>query len=179
VTTSIEMPAPDSVEAEGRRSPALDSLDVEGYKSIRAAKIDLGPINVLIGANGSGKSNLVGLFGLLADLAEGRLQLHVARQGGANAIFHFGLKRTSELRIALRFGLGGYEAVFVPRAGDAIVFKDETTLAWMPASTSSNATPFGPQIACGWELGIKRPSYPGIRSAWLTRSKTRGASWTR
>jgi predicted ATPase len=144
VTTSIKMPAPDSVEAEGQKSPALDSLEVEGYKSIRSAKIDLGAINVLIGANGSGKSNLVGLFGLLADLAEGRLQLHIARQGGASAIFHFGLKRTSELRIALRFGLGGYEAVLVPRAGDAIVFKDETTLAWTPASTSSHATPSSP-----------------------------------
>jgi predicted ATPase len=143
VTTSIEMPALDSVEAEGQKSPALDSLEVEGYKSIRSAKIDLGTINVLIGANGSGKSNLVGLFGLLADLADGRLQLHIARQGGANAIFHFGVKRTSELRVALRFGLQGYEAVFVPRAGDAIVFKDEATLAWMPAFASSTATPPG------------------------------------
>ncbi len=144
MTTSIEMPALDSVEAEGQKSPALDSLEVEGYKSIRSAKIDLGAINVLIGANGSGKSNLLGLFSLLADLAEGRLQLHVARQGGANAILHFGLKRTSELRIAMRFGLHGYEAVFVPRAGDAIVFKDEATLAWTPASASSNSTSPGP-----------------------------------
>lgn len=135
----MEMPALDSVEAEGQKSPALDSLEVEGYRSIRSAEIHLGPINVLIGANGSGKSNLVGLFGLLADLAEGRLQLHVARQGGANAVFHFGTKRTSELRIALRFGLHGYEAVFVPKAGDTIVFKDEATLAWPPASTSSDS----------------------------------------
>jgi hypothetical protein len=58
VTTSIEMPAPHSVEAEGQKSPALDSLDVDGYKSIRSAKIDLGPINVLIGANTLMKARL-------------------------------------------------------------------------------------------------------------------------
>ena len=39
MTTSIEVPALDSVEAEGQKSPALDSLEVEGYKSIRSAKI--------------------------------------------------------------------------------------------------------------------------------------------
>jgi predicted ATPase len=140
MTTSIEMPAPDSIGAEGQKSPALDSIEVEGYKSIRAAKIDLGAINVLIGANGSGKSNLVGVFSLLADLADDRLQLHIARQGGANAIFHFGLKRTSELKIALRFGLEGYEAVFVPAAGDTVLFRDETLLAWPSASSSSDPT---------------------------------------
>jgi predicted ATPase len=140
VTTSVEMPALDSVDAEGKKSPALDSIDVEGYKSIRAAKIDLGAINVLIGANGSGKSNLVGLFDLLADLADHRLQLHIARQGGANAILHFGIKTTSELRLALRFGLEGYEADLIPVAGDTILFRYETVLAWPSASSASDPT---------------------------------------
>jgi predicted ATPase len=112
--------------------PALDSIEVEGYKSIRSAKIDLGAVNVLIGANGAGKSNLLGLFGLLADLADRRLQLHVGLQGGADAILHFGRKKTSALRIALRFGLHGYEAVLVPGAGDALVFEHEEPVSWEP-----------------------------------------------
>jgi hypothetical protein len=116
------MPALDSVDAEGQKSPALHSLEVEGYKSIRSAKIDLGAINVLIGANGSGKSNLVGLFSLLADLADHRLQLHIARQGGADAILHFGRKMTSRLRISLSFAPLEYEAILVPSAGDTLVF---------------------------------------------------------
>lgn len=110
--------------------PALDTIEVEGYKSIRSAKIGLGAINVLIGANGAGKSNLVGLFGLLADLADRRLQFHVARQGGADAILHFGRKKTPSLRIGLRFGLHGYEAVLVPSAGDTLVAEHETALSW-------------------------------------------------
>jgi len=108
---------------------ALDSIEVEGYKSIRSAKVDLGAVNVLIGANGAGKSNLLGLFGLLADLADRRLQLHVGLQGGANAILHFGRKKTPSLRISLRFGLHGYEALLVPTTDDTLVFEHE-----MPSS---------------------------------------------
>lgn len=160
MTTSIEMPALDSVEAEGQKSPALDSLEVEGYKSIRSAKIDLGAINVLIGANGSGKSNLVGVFSLLADLADNRLQLHIARQGGANAILHFGLKRTSELRLALRFGLDGYEADLIPVAGDTILFRYETVLVWPPASSSSDPTQASQPRRLGLGTGHKETELP-------------------
>lgn len=113
----------------------IESLEIEGYKSIRKAEIRLGPINVLIGANGSGKSNLLGVFGLLADLVDQRLQLHIGRQGGADAILHFGRKRTDALGVSLRFGLHGYEARLVPAAGDTLVFERET------AATSDPTTP--------------------------------------
>jgi len=107
-------------------------MDVEGYKSIRSAKIELGAINVLIGANGAGKSNLLGLFGLLADLADKRLQLHIALQGGADAVLHFGRKKTPSLRIALRFGPYGYESTLVPSVADTLVFEQEMALSWDP-----------------------------------------------
>lgn len=116
---------------------ALDAIEVDGYKSIRSGRIELGRINVLIGANGTGKSNLLGLFGMLADLADERLQLHIGRQGGADAILHFGRKKTRELRICLRLGLEGYEAVLVPGAGDTLVFDREATLAWSKTSLYS------------------------------------------
>jgi predicted ATP-dependent endonuclease of OLD family len=38
----------------------IESIEIAGYKSIRSATIPLGALNVLIGANGSGKSNLLG-----------------------------------------------------------------------------------------------------------------------
>ena len=112
--------------------PALDSIEVDGYKSIRSEKLELGPINVLIGANGAGKSNLLSLFALLADLADRRLQLHVALQGGADAMLHFGRKATSSLRISLYFGLHGYEAMLVPSSTDTLVFERETAFSYEP-----------------------------------------------
>jgi predicted ATPase len=44
----------------------IKKLTIEGYKSIRKLEdFPLGALNVLIGANGAGKSNFVGFFRLL------------------------------------------------------------------------------------------------------------------
>jgi predicted ATPase len=41
----------------------LDYITVKGFRSIKSIeKLELGPLTVLIGANGSGKSNFVGVF---------------------------------------------------------------------------------------------------------------------
>ncbi len=37
----------------------MDYIEISGYKSIKSERIDLAPINLLIGANGSGKSNFI------------------------------------------------------------------------------------------------------------------------
>ncbi len=51
--------------------PSVSSLTVTGYKSIRALRdFHLTSLNVLIGANGSGKSNFIGLFRLLNSMYE-------------------------------------------------------------------------------------------------------------
>ena len=44
----------------------LDHISVRGFKSIASIEaLKLGPINVIIGANGSGKSNFIGVFSFL------------------------------------------------------------------------------------------------------------------
>ena len=123
--------------------PGLDSIAVEGYKSIRSAKIELGAVNVLIGANGAGKSNLLGLFGLLADLVDQRLQLHIARQGGADALLHFGRKQTKSLEVALRLGHLDYHAILVPAVGDTLVFGHEMPSSWDPEDFTQRKGPIG------------------------------------
>ena len=40
----------------------LERIKIEGFRSIRALDLELGPINILIGANGSGKSNFLSFF---------------------------------------------------------------------------------------------------------------------
>lgn len=121
--------------------PHLDAIEVEGYKSIRSAAIALGAVNVLIGANGTGKSNLLGFFGLLADLADRRLQLHVARKGGADAMLHFGRKTTPAFRFILVFGAHGYHASLVPTADDTLVFEGELPTSFEPPERTSPPPP--------------------------------------
>ena|SRR5690554_366476 len=50
----------------------------------------LSNLNVLIGANGSGKSNFVAYFHMLSELVEGRLQVWVSKQGGADRVLKLG-----------------------------------------------------------------------------------------
>lgn len=70
----------------------IDHITIEGYKSIRKARIDIKPINILIGANGSGKSNLLSFFNFLSALYEQRLQEYVALQGGEDKFLFCGKK---------------------------------------------------------------------------------------
>lgn len=104
---------------------SLDRIEIEGYRSIKKLKLRLKAINILIGANGAGKSNLVGAFGLLGDLVDGKLQLHVGRQGGANALLHFGVKKTKTLRIKVSFGANAYEVALQPATKDRLIFASE------------------------------------------------------
>lgn len=84
----------------------ISSLSIEGYKSIKSLKdFPLRSLNVLIGANGVGKSNFVTFFGMLSELAEQRLQVWVQKQGGAERVLSFGLKETPELSASISFGL--------------------------------------------------------------------------
>lgn len=51
----------------------LNTIKVESFKSLEKVEIDLGLVNVFIGANGSGKSNLLEAIGVLGAAANGRV----------------------------------------------------------------------------------------------------------
>jgi predicted ATPase len=81
--------------------PYLKAITVSGFKSIRDATVELGDINVLIGANGAGKSNLLQLFLFLRRLAEGNLFLLeevivMEREGSATVSERLDTKRVGE-----------------------------------------------------------------------------------
>ncbi len=89
---------------------ALDFIFIKGFKSIASIEwLPLRPINILIGANGSGKSNFIGAFAFLHAIREGRLQHYVAAAGGADRILHFGSKTTQEVAFHLSFATGMYQ----------------------------------------------------------------------
>lgn len=106
----------------------LDKLKLTGFKTIRQLELDLNSLNILIGANGAGKSNLITLFRLLNQMVEGNFQLFVRQQGGADAWLHFGRKQTEQIHIELRFGKNEYHVTWVPTLDDRLIFADETTV---------------------------------------------------
>lgn len=105
----------------------LDKLILKGYKSIKSVEIEFGSINILIGANGAGKSNFIGFFNFMRKLIEKELELTVAQMGGANKVLYFGTKVTQELYFDLHFAPNRYKAVLMPTANDKLVFKEEKT----------------------------------------------------
>lgn len=94
-------------DAKQRASGPLDWITIEGFRSIAGIeKLELRPINVLIGANGSGKSNFINAFSLLRSCAEDRLDNFVVRTGGADRNLFFGAKTTPQIHVEASFGDG-------------------------------------------------------------------------
>lgn len=60
----------------------LSTFKVEGFKSLHEASVDLGAFNVFIGANGSGKSNLLEAIGVMGAAAFGSVEPETLRYRG-------------------------------------------------------------------------------------------------
>ncbi|MDX2138691.1 MAG: AAA family ATPase [Chloroflexota bacterium] len=111
---------------------ALKSMGVKGFKSIRELEFEVRDLNVLIGANGSGKSNFIQLFALLNAIIEQRLGAYSA-QAGAENLLYFGSKQTSSIHLDLRFDgqrlslENGYSCTLVANDEDKLTFQREYT----------------------------------------------------
>lgn len=61
----------------------IEKFSVRGFKSLEDVDVDLGVVNVFIGANGSGKTNLLEALGMMSAAAAGRVDDEaISRRGG-------------------------------------------------------------------------------------------------
>ncbi|MGB0982989.1 MAG: AAA family ATPase [Saprospiraceae bacterium] len=81
----------------------INKIQIENFKSIRKMDLKLHQINVLIGANGVGKSNFIGFFKLLKNIYEDNLERYVAEEGGADNLLYQGLKVSDSLGCTIQF----------------------------------------------------------------------------
>jgi predicted ATPase len=104
----------------------IDKITLKGFKSIRSLEdFPLRPLNILIGANGAGKSNFVSFFMFLRELVEGRLNLYVAMKGGADDHLFMGPKVTSQICAYLHSRPVGYGFSLKSTSDNTFVFSDE------------------------------------------------------
>lgn len=68
----------------------IRTVAVEGYRSLRDLKLPLGQLNVITGANGSGKSSVYRSLRLLADVAQNKVIASLAYEGGLPSTFWAG-----------------------------------------------------------------------------------------
>lgn len=71
------------------------TLAVSGYRSLRELVLPLGRLNVVSGANGSGKSSLYRAIRLLAETAQGGVVGALAREGGLDSTLWAGPEQFS------------------------------------------------------------------------------------
>lgn len=102
----------------------LKSIGIKGYTSIHSASVELGRINVLVGANGAGKSNFIRTLEMLGRIVDEELNLFVGLNGGATAMFS---ATDQAKRILLRLDAppNAYEASLVASANDELIFDGE------------------------------------------------------
>jgi predicted ATPase len=104
----------------------LSKLTIKGYKSIQSLEnFELTNLNILLGANGAGKSNFISVFKLLANMYAQNLQLYVQKNGGADALLHYGRKKTEKISIEFWFGFNGYRFSLVPTIDNRLIFEKE------------------------------------------------------
>ena len=113
--------------------PVIEKITIKGFRSIRCIEdLKLTRLNLLIGANGSGKSNFIEVFTLLDALRKGKLKDYAGTNGGANRLLHFGSKNTKRLFLRVHFNnLGNqYEIEMSPTSSDGLHPLKETAGFW-------------------------------------------------
>ncbi len=123
----------------------MDYIHIKGYKSIKDAKVELRPINILIGANGSGKSNFLSFFEFLNNLFERKLTEYIALNGGEDKFLYHSSKVTEQIESTLSFNneVNGYSFI-LEKGTDGLIFTKEFLLfnkdkGWNIASIEKEA----------------------------------------
>jgi predicted ATPase len=141
----------------------LNKVSLEGYKSIRQCRdLTVGNLNVLIGANGAGKSNLISFFRLLNAAMRGELRFYVGQEGAAHSLLHNGPKVSPEITASLEFEDEAETNLYAIRliygAPDNLIFASET---FRTTPKAGSATKFSELIAHG--ASESAVSQPGLR----------------
>ena len=159
----------------------IQTLAIANYRSLRSVAVPMGRLNVITGANGSGKSNLYRALRLLANTAQGSVIAALAREGGLNSTLWAGPEQISRAmrKGTVRIEGGPRKDVVRLQLGFA---SDQLSYAIDLGFPTSNSPSFGldPAIKreCIWAGPTFRPSsLLADRRGAVVRVRTREGDW--
>jgi len=108
----------------------IKTIRISGFKSIRELPdFELRDLNIMIGANGAGKSNFVQIFHLLMAMAQKNPQEFIQVNGGADNFLHNGPRHTSHIEIEFGFGvmspIESYCLILTPTVNEGFVITED------------------------------------------------------
>jgi len=150
---------------------SLDKITIKGFKSIKLLEdFKLKKLNVLIGGNGVGKSNFIGLFRLLRammkltlpDLTSSSLKAYIADNGGSDDFLFQGPSVTDKIEIEMLLGVNGYRFQLAPTTDEKFLINHESQMfsggnsGWWDLGSGNSS----PELL--YEKG--RPGYLGAKN---------------
>lgn len=116
----------------GKKS-RLKEIKISGYKSLgtdmQPIHLKMDMLNIIIGANGAGKSNFISFFQMLANMMTSALQIYVGKSGTSESLLQFGSKKTKMISASLTFQnnkfTNTYEFSLVKAVNDTLIFAEE------------------------------------------------------
>jgi len=161
---------------------ALDKLTVKGFKSIQELdEFKLGDLNVIIGANGTGKSNFIQIFRMLMAMTQKNLSKFIMERGGADNFLFNGPKITPKINMEFEFaslsdnaqGSNSYRFELTPTADERFLISEErkyvTTKWWSYGSAADESRLFDLRNEKSWDErwnGVGHFVYESI-SNWM------------
>jgi len=90
----------------------LKKIQLTHFRSFFQAEVEIKNINVLIGGNGSGKSNFISLFAMLSYIQIGRLGDWITNKGGFDNIVYNGIQENEFINLRFFFDASNGQNIY-------------------------------------------------------------------
>ena len=141
---------------------AIDRITLNGFKSIEHLEdFALGKLNVLIGANGAGKTNFVDYFRMLRAFADEDFQQFVIESGGGDGFLFLGPKVTSEITSKIVFAPNSYGFTLKPTRSGSLLIASETT-GYRDSSNTHGSSQESILKSIREQKSYRNPNFPGV-----------------
>ena len=101
-------------ERDDKVQPALRKVELQNIFSFKAATVNLSSLNVLVGANGAGKSNLLKVISFVGETARSDLLPAIDSFGGLSRMMFRGDRKNPAIKIRFELTITKYSSVTAP-----------------------------------------------------------------